>query len=70
MARNLKLQVTAEGVETFAQLSFLRSEGCHELQGFLFSKPLPADEFETFLAANASSAAKDGANRNYRAVST
>lgn len=70
MARNLKLQVTAEGVETFAQLSFLRSEGCHELQGFLFSKPLPADEFETFLAANASPAAKDGAKLNHRAVST
>lgn len=70
MARNLKLQVTAEGVETFAQLSFLRSEGCHELQGFLFSKPLPADQFETFLAANASSAAKDGAKLNHRAVST
>lgn len=70
MARNLKLQVTAEGVETFAQLTFLRSEGCHELQGFLLSKPLPADQFETFLAANASSAAKDGARRNNRAVST
>lgn len=70
MGRNLKLQVTAEGVETFAQLTFLRSEGCHELQGFLFSKPLPANEFETFLAANASSAAKDGAKRDCRAVST
>lgn len=69
MARNLRLHVTAEGVETFAQLTFLRSEGCHELQGFLLSKPLPADQFETFLAANASSAAKDGARRNNRAVS-
>lgn len=58
MARNLKLQVTAEGVETSAQMTFLRSEGCHELQGFLFSKPLPADEFETFLGADVSSVAK------------
>jgi EAL domain-containing protein (putative c-di-GMP-specific phosphodiesterase class I) len=49
MGRNLGLEVVAEGVETTAQADFLRSEGCHELQGFLFSKPLPKEAFERFL---------------------
>ena len=45
MARNLKLRVVAEGVETDAQLAFLEAHGCHEYQGYLYSRPLPADEF-------------------------
>lgn len=49
MARNLKLEVTAEGVETPAQATFLRSENCQELQGFLFSRPVPAQVFENLL---------------------
>jgi diguanylate cyclase (GGDEF)-like protein/PAS domain S-box-containing protein len=49
MATNLGLEVTAEGVETVAQEAFLRSQGCHELQGFLLSKPLSEDSFEAFL---------------------
>jgi diguanylate cyclase (GGDEF)-like protein/PAS domain S-box-containing protein len=49
MGRNLGLEVIAEGVETAAQAEFLKAEGCHELQGFLFSKPLSADAFEDFL---------------------
>jgi diguanylate cyclase (GGDEF)-like protein/PAS domain S-box-containing protein len=49
MGRNLGLEVIAEGVETTAQAEFLRAEGCHELQGFLYSKPLPADAFEHYL---------------------
>jgi diguanylate cyclase (GGDEF)-like protein len=49
MGRNLGLEVIAEGVETAAQADFLRAEGCHELQGFLFSKPVPADTFERYL---------------------
>jgi diguanylate cyclase (GGDEF)-like protein/PAS domain S-box-containing protein len=52
MGRNLGLEVVAEGVETAAQAAFLKAEGCHELQGFLFSKPLPADAFEAFLKAS------------------
>jgi diguanylate cyclase (GGDEF)-like protein/PAS domain S-box-containing protein len=52
MGRNLGLEVTAEGVETTAQADFLRSEGCHELQGFLFSKPLPKEMFEKFLMSS------------------
>jgi len=49
MGRNLGLEVIAEGVETTVQADFLKAEGCPELQGFLFSKPLPADAFEHYL---------------------
>jgi diguanylate cyclase (GGDEF)-like protein/PAS domain S-box-containing protein len=49
MGRNLGLEVIAEGVETTAQADFLRAEGCPELQGFLFSKPLPATALEDYL---------------------
>jgi diguanylate cyclase (GGDEF)-like protein/PAS domain S-box-containing protein len=53
MGRNLGLEVIAEGVETTAQADFLKAEGCQELQGFLFSKPLPADAFERYLRSGA-----------------
>ncbi|AIQ51201.1 bifunctional diguanylate cyclase/phosphodiesterase [Paenibacillus sp. FSL R7-0331] len=46
MAHHLKLKVTAEGVENKEQLQFLRQQHCHEAQGYLFSKPIKADEFE------------------------
>ena len=45
MAENLGLRVIAEGVETEQQLAFLRARGCTEFQGYLFSKPVPPDEF-------------------------
>ena len=48
MAHSLKLRVIAEGVETEEQLSFLRDHGCQALQGFLYSRPLPADDFVRF----------------------
>ena len=46
MAHNLKLEVVAEGVETNDQLAFLHTSRCDEMQGYLFSRPLPADKFE------------------------
>jgi len=44
MARALGMKVIAEGVETREQLEFLRGEDCDMIQGYYYSKPLPADE--------------------------
>ena len=49
MAHNFRLNVIAEGVETEAQLSFLKQHGCMAYQGYLFSKPVPIEEFDTLL---------------------
>jgi EAL domain-containing protein (putative c-di-GMP-specific phosphodiesterase class I) len=49
MTKALGLDVIAEGVETEAQREFLDSRGCHAYQGYLFSKPIPLDEFERLL---------------------
>jgi diguanylate cyclase (GGDEF)-like protein/PAS domain S-box-containing protein len=49
MAHNLDLEVIAEGVETTAQAAFLLAERCEEAQGFLYAKPLPGCEFESYL---------------------
>jgi diguanylate cyclase (GGDEF)-like protein/PAS domain S-box-containing protein len=48
MAKSLELQTIAEGVETIAQLEYLREQGCDEIQGYYFSKPLPVEAFEAF----------------------
>ncbi|QWR76292.1 bifunctional diguanylate cyclase/phosphodiesterase [Candidatus Magnetomonas plexicatena] len=49
MSHNLKLRVIAEGVETLEQLKILSVLGCDEVQGFLFSQPIPAEEFPELL---------------------
>jgi CheY-like chemotaxis protein len=49
MAHSMKLKVIAEGVEKDAQLSYLRRHDCDEMQGYYFSRPVPADEFEQML---------------------
>ncbi len=50
LAESLGLTVIAEGVETEAQRDLLASQGCHAYQGYLYSKPLPLNEFEAFVA--------------------
>jgi EAL domain-containing protein (putative c-di-GMP-specific phosphodiesterase class I) len=52
LGRGLGLRVVAEGVETEAQLAELRAEGCDEVQGYLFSRPLETAEFEAFYQAH------------------
>jgi EAL domain-containing protein (putative c-di-GMP-specific phosphodiesterase class I) len=49
MAHNLNLKVIAEGVETAEQLAFLKDRRCDEMQGYLFSRPLPSEELERIL---------------------
>ncbi|MGA8863271.1 MAG: bifunctional diguanylate cyclase/phosphodiesterase [Gallionella sp.] len=51
MAKALDLKTVAEGVETAAQLELLKSMGCDQIQGYLFSRPLPAEDFLNFYRA-------------------
>jgi diguanylate cyclase (GGDEF)-like protein len=61
LANGLGIKTTAEGVETREQLDTISSEGCTEVQGFLFSRPLPAGEIErTFLSRREKPRSRDG----------
>ncbi len=56
LANGLGMTTTAEGVETQEQFDTLKAEGCTEMQGFLFSKPLPAQEIEQLFLPHAKEA--------------
>ena len=52
LGQDLSLTITAEGVETVQQQRWLQQSGCHQLQGYLFSRPIPADQMTAFIAAH------------------
>lgn len=68
----MRIKVTAEGVEEEYQLDLLRAMGCHQVQGFLFAKPMPADAVETYLdsfdARRYGRQTKHAANGNVRHI--
>ena len=51
MGRSLNLRVVAEGVETRAEMAFLRAHDCDEAQGYYFSRPMPSKQLAAFLHA-------------------
>ncbi len=53
LGKTLGVTIVAEGVETIEQQTFLQRHACHEMQGFYFSRPIPAEQFATFYRAHA-----------------
>jgi EAL domain-containing protein (putative c-di-GMP-specific phosphodiesterase class I) len=51
LAKGLGMVTTAEGVETKEQLDAVRAEGCTEMQGFVFSRPLPVGELDSLISS-------------------
>ena len=62
LAENLNLELIAEGVETKEQLDFLVVNGCYNIQGYYFSKPLTVDAYKEFIVANSKSLVKRNPN--------
>ena len=51
LGTSLQMTTTAEGVETDEQMAFLRDEGCKQVQGYLFGRPMQPEEMTVFLAS-------------------
>ena len=60
MSRSLGLKVVAEGVETLDQMRFLERRGCDEMQGYYFSKPLPAEQLTVYLREHEAASGESG----------
>jgi EAL domain-containing protein (putative c-di-GMP-specific phosphodiesterase class I) len=52
VAQNLGLKVIAEGVEETYEYDFLRSQGCFDMQGYMFSKPVPIEDIKAMIRNN------------------
>jgi diguanylate cyclase (GGDEF)-like protein len=60
MAKTLKIKVVAEGVETAEQLDYLKAQGCDEIQGYFFSRPMPAWSIPGFLTGRGGARPRPG----------
>jgi EAL domain-containing protein (putative c-di-GMP-specific phosphodiesterase class I) len=65
MGKSLHLRVVAEGVETVEDLNYLREHHCDEAQGYYFSKPIPAPEFEHLLRESMMASPAEGGSSHY-----
>ena len=66
LGHSLGLTVIAEGAETQAQIDFLRREGCDEVQGYFYSRPIPAADVKTFLGRSGPSGLDDSSRPSTR----